>query len=525
MEEYPFPESMGKTKFVPREDSPVMNVKFSPGLFLQRYSAVLSYLTAVAEKEDVRVVTEYGPNNCSFLYQALQRTSWLEQIHLVDVDAEVVSGGYASLREPHCNRTDRERRRKLTATFYVGNIADSDRRVSHSDAVIGIELIEHLTAVDFAAFPRNVFGRMQPKHVVFTTPNSDFNVLFGYERGRFRHPDHKFEFSRAECRRWAESVVDAYPAYRFRIYGVGAPPESVEADVGFATQMVVFERVAEPAAPCPSVESYKLVGEIAFHCGDDRTPEQRHLAKVAQSSATLLCELFRESTRSVYMRQERCAEGHWMDVVPVATLVGLLAKKDLVADADTVVEAVREHSSTRFDVEMTIALGAVFVDQCDCDSQYHEQDPVRSATEAPAPLLYALSAFPYLGITRSGWVRGNAGPGEIYVCVEQFLHAAALLREFLLVSTRDGCAVQHSMSFVTPAVVVAHLQANGIETDVETVLQFWRQAGIKKFPLEATSFGYAILVENVCGEFPCKSDAGDDSRWDDEYCCTRLFEE
>lgn len=45
---------------------------------------------------------------------------------------------------------------------------------------------------------------MQPKIVVFSTPNSDYNGLFGGSRfmNGFRHEDHKFEWSQQQFIDW-----------------------------------------------------------------------------------------------------------------------------------------------------------------------------------------------------------------------------------------------------------------------------------------------------------------------------------
>ena len=61
--------------------------------------------------------------------------------------------------------------------------------------------IEHLWPDTLAAVPEVVFGYMRPRIVVVTTPNADFNVLFANFQ-RFRHWDHKFEWSREEFQSW-----------------------------------------------------------------------------------------------------------------------------------------------------------------------------------------------------------------------------------------------------------------------------------------------------------------------------------
>jgi predicted SAM-dependent methyltransferase len=64
-----------------------------------------------------------------------------------------------------------------------------------------VELIEHLHANQLEQIEQNVFGFLNPKVVIVSTPNSDFNSLFLktqnlLQPNGFRHPDHKFEFSR-----------------------------------------------------------------------------------------------------------------------------------------------------------------------------------------------------------------------------------------------------------------------------------------------------------------------------------------
>jgi hypothetical protein len=61
--------------------------------------------------------------------------------------------------------------------------------------------IEHLECDVLAKVPWSLFGAVHPKTVVLTTPNADFNVLFPGLRG-FRHPDHKFEWTREQFQSW-----------------------------------------------------------------------------------------------------------------------------------------------------------------------------------------------------------------------------------------------------------------------------------------------------------------------------------
>ena len=46
------------------------------------------------------------------------------------------------------------------------------------DAITAIEVIEHLYKEDLPMFESNVFDYLQPKCVIVTTPNYEFNAFF-----------------------------------------------------------------------------------------------------------------------------------------------------------------------------------------------------------------------------------------------------------------------------------------------------------------------------------------------------------
>ncbi len=55
--------------------------------------------------------------------------------------------------------------------------------------------------------------------------------------GKFRHPDHRFEWSRQEFQEWAQKLAERF-GYSVRFLPVG--PE--HSDYGPPTQMAVFQR-------------------------------------------------------------------------------------------------------------------------------------------------------------------------------------------------------------------------------------------------------------------------------------------
>jgi hypothetical protein len=86
------------------------------------------------------------------------------------------------------------------------------------------------------AFERVVFEFARLAAVVLTTPNAEYNVNFpGLAAGKFRHRDHRFEWTRTEFRAWAEGVAGRH-GYAVSFAGIGEE----DAAVGSPTQMAVF---------------------------------------------------------------------------------------------------------------------------------------------------------------------------------------------------------------------------------------------------------------------------------------------
>ena len=122
-----------------------------------------------------------------------------------------------------------------------GSLVYRDERLAGFEAAAVIEVVEHLDPPRLAAFERVVFEFARPGTVVLTTPNRDYNVKWpALPAGKFRHRDHRFEWSRAEFQDWANGIAGRF-GYTVRIVPVG--PE--EAAIGAPTQMAVFVRSAK----------------------------------------------------------------------------------------------------------------------------------------------------------------------------------------------------------------------------------------------------------------------------------------
>lgn len=119
-----------------------------------------------------------------------------------------------------------------------GSLTYRDKRLAGYEAATVIEVIEHLDLPRLASFERVLFEFARPGLVIVTTPNVEYNVLFeGMPTGKLRHPDHRFEWSRARFQEWAEEVVVKF-GYRVEFLPVGP----ADPTYGPPTQMAVFKR-------------------------------------------------------------------------------------------------------------------------------------------------------------------------------------------------------------------------------------------------------------------------------------------
>ena len=167
------------------------------------------------------------------LLRALIKESAFREILGVDVSHRALELAARRLRLDTLPPKQRERLRLLQSSLLY-----RDRRIEGYDAACVIEVIEHLDAARLAAFERAVFEFARPGVVIVTTPNVEYNVRFeSLPAGRFRHGDHRFEWTRQQFQLWSRAIEERFH-YRVRFLPVG--PE--DADLGAPTQMGIFAR-------------------------------------------------------------------------------------------------------------------------------------------------------------------------------------------------------------------------------------------------------------------------------------------
>ncbi|GAA5152334.1 3' terminal RNA ribose 2'-O-methyltransferase Hen1 [Pseudonocardia eucalypti] len=192
----------------------------------QRRAAILD---ALRETGATRVL-DLGCGQGQLVGELLKDVRFTEVVG-VDVSMRALHEAARRLRLDRMSERQASRVRLLQ-----GSLAYSDARLRGYDAAVLCEVIEHVDEPRLPELEHAVFGAARPATVLVTTPNVEHNVRFpGLEAGQTRHPDHRFEWSRARFREWADGV-GARHGYRVEYRPVG--PDDPE--VGPPTQMAVF---------------------------------------------------------------------------------------------------------------------------------------------------------------------------------------------------------------------------------------------------------------------------------------------
>jgi len=151
----------------------------------------------------------------------------------VDVSARALESAASRLKLDRLPPKQRERIRLLH-----GSLMYHDARLAGFDAADVVEVVEHLDPPRLRAFERVLFEAARPGTIVLTTPNAEYNVMWAsLPAGRFRHGDHRFEWTRAEFQAWGGGVASRF-GYEVDFHPVG----DEDAAVGPPTQMAVFTR-------------------------------------------------------------------------------------------------------------------------------------------------------------------------------------------------------------------------------------------------------------------------------------------
>ncbi|MEU5979185.1 3' terminal RNA ribose 2'-O-methyltransferase Hen1 [Streptomyces sp. NPDC047315] len=195
----------------------------------QRRDAILEALRAAGAQRVLDLGCGQGQ-----LAQALLKDVRFTEVVGVDVSVRALTIAARRLKLDRMGE-----RQAARIQLFQGSLTYTDKRLAGYDAAVLSEVIEHLDLPRLPALEYAVFQAARPRTVIVTTPNVEYNVRWEtLPAGHVRHGDHRFEWSRAEFRGWAEAVA-ARDGYDVAYLPVG--PDDPE--VGPPTQMAVFTRV------------------------------------------------------------------------------------------------------------------------------------------------------------------------------------------------------------------------------------------------------------------------------------------
>lgn len=201
-------------------------------LHTQRHEKVIEKLLQIGAKRILDLGCSTGR-----LLQRLQEEPSFTQLTGVDVASNVLQHAAQKLG---LRRRQQEADPRLK--LIQGALTYQDDRFSGYDAALLVEVIEHLDPERLPALERVVFQYAEPKHVLVTTPNVEYNVLYpDLPAGQFRHSDHRFEWSRTQFEDWVTMVAERHH-YTYEIVGIGEE----DPKHGCSSQMAIFSKIIDP---------------------------------------------------------------------------------------------------------------------------------------------------------------------------------------------------------------------------------------------------------------------------------------
>lgn len=216
---------------IPADDAEPIDRPRPTGLAPQRAEAVLTALRDVG----ARSVADVGCGEGALLRRLLVDPSFTKIVG-TDVSPSVLAKAERALNLHEANDRQRERVQVLQSS-----VTYQDDRLDGLDAIVLMEVIEHVDPERLPALESSVFGAAAPSAVIVTTPNGEYNALFeSLPAGTFRHGDHRFEWTRAEFSAWADGVAERH-GYTVEYRGIG----DVDADLGSPTQLALFRKATD----------------------------------------------------------------------------------------------------------------------------------------------------------------------------------------------------------------------------------------------------------------------------------------
>ncbi|KAI8340350.1 hypothetical protein EDC96DRAFT_468920, partial [Choanephora cucurbitarum] len=214
--------------------------RFVPSLWKQRRQFILDTL----DRFQIETVLDYGCGEASVLSVLCCPDTPFRKLAGIDIDPEVLEEAVEACK-PHASDHAFPRASPLSVDIYQGSIGVADARLRDYEAIVCSEVIEHVYPDVLEGFLDVTLGTYQPRLMIVTTPNAEYNVYFpnlqyGTPHSLFRHDDHKFEWTRAQFEAWCQTGATKY-GYQVEFHGIGLLSGKEDAlDHGHCTQACIF---------------------------------------------------------------------------------------------------------------------------------------------------------------------------------------------------------------------------------------------------------------------------------------------
>jgi 3' terminal RNA ribose 2'-O-methyltransferase Hen1 len=192
----------------------------------------LDRVTEIIQELQPESLVDLGCGSGKLLARVLTKTK-IPHILGMDIDSNSLEVAKKRLR---LGRLPDKQKARITLAH--GSLTYRDARIENHDVATLVEVIEHLEPSRLEALERVVFHHAQPRTVIVTTPNREYNVLFEkLGPNELRHPDHRFEWTRGEFQAWAQNVAERH-SYSVRFEALGEENETY----GPPSQIAIFTR-------------------------------------------------------------------------------------------------------------------------------------------------------------------------------------------------------------------------------------------------------------------------------------------
>lgn len=225
---------------------------FSPPLSKQRVEYAVKHIN----ESCAATLVDFGCGSGALLDSLLDYPITLEKIVGVDISRKSLTRAakvlHSKLSSVHGK--DSPLSSIKSALLYDGSITTFDTRLYGFDIGTCLEVIEHMQEDEACAFGNIALSTFCPKILIVSTPNYEYNPILqknsrddeADEKNsslpcKFRNPDHKFEWTRAQFNSWASDLASRHN-YSVEFSGVGGIGD---VEPGFASQIAVFRRKSQ----------------------------------------------------------------------------------------------------------------------------------------------------------------------------------------------------------------------------------------------------------------------------------------